>query len=62
MDVDLPEKSGPPDIPSADQPKSRPDYKQRFILAGHRRAVSSLKFSPDGTLLASACKFSGARV
>ncbi|KAF9270396.1 WD40 repeat-containing protein [Marasmius fiardii PR-910] len=32
---------------------SQEQFKMRYILSGHTRAVSSLKFSPDGTLLAS---------
>ena len=33
---------------------SLPQYKLRYILSGHTRSTSSLKFSPDGTMLASA--------
>jgi len=32
---------------------SQDRFKMRYILSGHNRAISSLKFSPDGTLLAS---------
>lgn len=32
-----------------------PQFKLRFLLSGHRRAVSCLKFSPDGVYLASSC-------
>lgn len=32
-----------------------PRFKLRYLLSGHRRAVSCLKFSPDGSYLASCC-------
>ena len=32
---------------------SRPQYKLRHILSGHTRSIASLKFSPDGSMLAS---------
>ncbi|KIJ21594.1 hypothetical protein PAXINDRAFT_95140, partial [Paxillus involutus ATCC 200175] len=33
--------------------RPKPTYRAKFILSGHAMAISSLKFSPDGTLLAS---------
>ena len=30
-----------------------PDYKTKYILSGHARSISAIKFSPDGTMLAS---------
>lgn len=38
--------------PAVDAP---PSFALRFTLEGHKKAISSLAFSPDGTLLASAC-------
>jgi COMPASS component SWD3 len=56
----------PPEIPlnvqTTTEPKTQekinpdmPQFKLRFLLSGHKRAVSCLKFSPDGTYLASSC-------
>jgi len=30
-----------------------PNFRQKYILSGHGKSISSLKFSPDGSLLAS---------
>ncbi|KAK7463759.1 WD domain protein [Stygiomarasmius scandens] len=30
-----------------------PNFRQKYILSGHSKSISSLKFSPDGSLLAS---------
>lgn len=31
----------------------KPNYRQRFVISGHTRSISSLKYSPDGSTLAS---------
>ena len=32
-------------------------YKQKMILKGHRRGVATVRFSPDGRMIASCCKW-----
>lgn len=45
-----------PDSPNADATISGPHYRAYMILRGHKRAISAVKFSPDGKLVASCCK------
>jgi COMPASS component SWD3 len=35
---------------------NQPNFQHSFTLFGHEKSVSSLRFSPDGQWLASACK------
>ncbi|KAF7339904.1 WD40 repeat-containing protein [Mycena venus] len=55
-DVPVPIKSEPEQTPIQPEPpkqKPGPHYKIRYSLSGHTMSISSLKFSPDGSKLAS---------
>jgi WD40 repeat protein len=61
MSVDhLPENGHSPSATVAKEQaisQLRPNYRAKFILSGHTMSISSLKFSPDGSLLASSGAF-----
>lgn len=49
MDDIKPQRS-PSESPLLD---ATPHYRTKYIMSGHARSISAIKFSPDGTMLAS---------
>lgn len=53
----LPPPPSPPQThpvtPQSPDAPLKPKYKLRYTLSGHTMSISSLKFSPDGSILAS---------
>lgn len=45
-----------PSISVQNGPPPNPHFDLRFTLKGHKKAISSVKFSPDGRYIASACE------
>ena len=45
-----------PDVEAKQLPTGAVHYRPELILHGHKRAVSAVKFSPDGNWIASCCK------
>ena len=47
-----------PRTPLVRPPQYEP-YKEKLVLTGHRKGVATVRFSPDGRMIASCCKLNG---
>ncbi|PWY78215.1 WD40 repeat-like protein [Aspergillus heteromorphus CBS 117.55] len=56
VDQTYSERSSPTPVPQPPPPPPKPDkvnYHQKYLLRGHLRGVSAVRFSPDSTMIAS---------
>jgi COMPASS component SWD3 len=60
VDQEYSDRSPTPVPPPAPPPPPKPEkltYQQKFLLRGHLRGVSAVKFSPDSTMIATGGMF-----